>query len=145
MSSLAPSAYTATDNKPCRTHNAAVMMLLSSVAQKVMGDSCIEGSPLCIICPRVCCPALQTEFTSLHQWEREYIIFEQLHNKPHFMHFRMWKQFALWRRAVRIRKTNEARCRAASHCMHAHSCQLSVSNISSATNPTVVKQSLLPA
>ncbi|KAL3130872.1 hypothetical protein ABBQ38_000201 [Trebouxia sp. C0009 RCD-2024] len=51
----------------------------------------------------------QTEFTSLHQWEREYIIFEQLHNKPHFMHFRMWKQFALWRRAVRIRKTTQAR------------------------------------
>lgn len=52
---------------------------------------------------------LQTEFTSLHQWEREYIIFEQLHNKPHFMHFRMWKQFALWRRAVRVRKTSQAR------------------------------------
>ena len=52
---------------------------------------------------------LQTEFTPLHQWEREYIIFEKLHRKPHFMHFRMWKQFALWRRAVRTRKTTEAR------------------------------------
>ena len=52
---------------------------------------------------------LQTEFTPLHQWEREYIIFEKLHNKPHFMHFRMWKQFALWRRAVRERKTFDAR------------------------------------
>ena len=53
---------------------------------------------------------LQTEFTSLHQWQREYAIFEQLHNKLHFMHFRLWKQFALWRRAVRVRKTVEARC-----------------------------------
>ena len=52
---------------------------------------------------------LQTEFTSLHQWQREYLIFEQLHGKLHFMHFRLWKQFALWRRAVRVRKTAEAR------------------------------------
>ena len=52
---------------------------------------------------------LQTEFTPLHRWEREYAIFERMHNKPHFMHFRMWKQFAVWRRSVRIRKTTEAR------------------------------------
>lgn len=72
---------------------------------------CFGSRPVLGIHPCICCfhLVLQTEFTSLHQWEREYIIFEQLHNKPHFMHFRMWKQFALWRRAVRIRKTSQAR------------------------------------
>ena len=88
-------------------------LMLSSACSKLTLLSIDRTACLALSCLySMSCTLLQTEFTPLHQWEREYIIFEQLHNKPHFMHFRLWKQFALWRRAVRVRKTSQARCAA---------------------------------
>lgn len=49
------------------------------------------------------CPALQTTFTPLPQWEREYALFWQLIAIPLFRQHRVWKQFARWKKAVRNR------------------------------------------
>ena len=49
------------------------------------------------------CPALQTSFTPLPQWEREYALFWQLIAIPLFREHWVWKQFARWKKAVRNR------------------------------------------
>ena len=49
------------------------------------------------------CPALQTTFTPLPQWEREYALFWQLIAIPLFRQHCVWKQFARWKKAVRNR------------------------------------------
>ena len=47
--------------------------------------------------------ALQTSFTPLPQWEREYALFWQLMAIPLFRQHCVWKQFARWKKAVRNR------------------------------------------
>ena len=49
------------------------------------------------------CRALQTSFTPLPQWEREYALFWQLTAIPLFRQHCLWKQFARWKKAVRNR------------------------------------------
>ncbi|KAK9815239.1 hypothetical protein WJX72_000483 [[Myrmecia] bisecta] len=49
------------------------------------------------------------DFTPLDQFEREYFLYTRLVRLPLFRQFRLWKCFALWKRAVRVRKTKDCK------------------------------------
>lgn len=49
------------------------------------------------------------DFSSLDQWERELQLYTALKKLKVFALFRVWKAFALWRRALRQRKVQDAK------------------------------------
>ncbi|RKP20476.1 dynein heavy chain 6, axonemal, partial [Rozella allomycis CSF55] len=51
----------------------------------------------------------KAEFTALHQWIREYHLFNKIIKIPFFSKYRSWKCFTSWRKHVRGKKIDEAK------------------------------------
>jgi dynein heavy chain, axonemal len=49
-----------------------------------------------------------SSFTSLAQWEREYVLFHKIANINFFKRYRRWKAFAVWKNSIRSKKRQNA-------------------------------------
>ena len=51
---------------------------------------------------------VNSDFTPLHQWEREYGLFHQMRRIPFFAKYRAWKTFSVWKKNVKRNKVRAA-------------------------------------
>ncbi|KAH8057234.1 dynein light chain binding protein [Aureococcus anophagefferens] len=51
---------------------------------------------------------VNSDFTPLHQWEREYGLFHEMRRIPFFAKYRAWKTFSVWKKNVKRNKVRAA-------------------------------------